>query len=89
MDARIDNLGPRSSLNNNEAQNAYDRRLRELGEVAFGRIEMKPFAIERFDTEFGLILRPPEEDDEGWAAEMQPGDFMAFFEPWDSGEYDT
>ena len=24
-----------------------------------------------------------------WAVEMMPGNYMAFFEPWDSGEYDT
>jgi hypothetical protein len=88
LNAKIDNLGPRSSLNDDEAQKTYDLRLSELGKVAFGRIEVKPFAIERFDTEFGLILLPPEHGG-GWAAEMQPGNFMAFFDPWDSGDYDT
>jgi len=24
-----------------------------------------------------------------WAVELQPGNYMAFFEPWDSGDYDT
>jgi hypothetical protein len=24
-----------------------------------------------------------------WAVEVQPGNYMAFFEPWDSGDYDT
>ena len=46
-------------------------------------------AIERFDTTFGLVARPPEDDDDVWAVELQPGRYMAFFEPWDSGEYDT
>lgn len=89
LEAQIDNFGPRSSLNDGEAQKVHDSRLGELGKVTFGRIEVKPFAIERFDTEFGLILRSPEEDGEGWGAEMQPGNFMAFFAPWDSGDYDT
>ncbi len=24
-----------------------------------------------------------------WAVELQPGNYMAFFEPWESGDYDT
>jgi len=40
-------------------------------------------------TKFGLVLREPEEEADPWAVEMQPGNYMAFFEPWDSGEYDT
>ena len=51
--------------------------------------EVQPFEVKRFDTAFGLIPRPPEEDDDEWAVEMQPGNYMAFFEPWDSGDYDT
>jgi hypothetical protein len=32
---------------------------------------------------------PPEDEDDEWAVEMQPGNYMAFYEPWDSGDYDT
>ena len=66
-----------------------DQRLRELGSLSFERIEIAPFAVDRFGTTFGLILREPEEDGDTWAVELQPGNFMAFFPPWDSGEYDT
>jgi hypothetical protein len=55
----------------------------------FDRIEVKPFAVERLGRRFGLIPREPEEDDDPWAVEMMPGNYMAFFEPWDSGDYDT
>jgi hypothetical protein len=48
-----------------------------------------PFAVERFGTTFGLVLRVPDEDGDRWAVEAQPGNYMAFFEPWDSGVYDT
>ena len=67
----------------------HDRWLRELGDVTYDRIEVAPFAVERFGTTFGLVLRDPEEEDDPWAIEMQPGNYMAFFEPWDSGDYDT
>jgi hypothetical protein len=67
----------------------FEQRLAELGTVEYGRIEVQPFELERFGTTFGLVPRPPEEDDDEWAVEVQPGNYMAFFEPWDSGDYDT
>jgi hypothetical protein len=36
-----------------------------------------------------LIVREPEDEDDVFAVELLPGNYMAFFEPWDSGEYDT
>ena len=64
-------------------------RLASLGDASFERVEVAPFGIERFGLEFGLVARAPEDEDDEWAVEMQPGNYMAFFEPWDSGEYDT
>lgn len=89
VEAKIDSFGPRSGLNEDARSSLYSERLASLGDVSFERVEVAPFAVERFDIEFGLIARPPEEDDDAWAVEMQPGNYMAFFEPWDSGEYDT
>jgi hypothetical protein len=89
LDAKIDDFGPRASVDENARRGRYEQRLAELGKVTFDRIEVKPFAIERFTRQFGLIPREPEEDDEPWAVEMMPGNYMAFFEPWDSGDYDT
>lgn len=89
LEARIDDLGTRAELDEAQARSIFKQRLAELGTVEYGCIEVQPFEIERFGTAFGLISRPPEEDDDEWAVEMQPGNYMAFFEPWDSGDYDT
>ncbi|HVX85799.1 MAG TPA: hypothetical protein VH253_13540 [Phycisphaerae bacterium] len=89
LEAKIDELGPRATMDREKARRLYDQRLKELGEVRFGRVEVAPFSVKRFGTEFGLIVREPEGEVDVWAVEMQPGNYMAFFEPWDSGEYDT
>jgi hypothetical protein len=88
-EARIDDLGPRSQLDHDRARRLLERRMSELGPLDLGRIVVQPFAIERFGTTFGLVPRAPEEEDDGWWVELQPGNYMAFHEPWDSGEYDT
>ena len=89
IDATIDDLGPRSSMDCERSGVLYEQRLKELGQVTFGRIEIKPFSLEHSGITFGLVLREPEDADDVWAVELQPGNFMAFFAPWDSGDYDT
>jgi hypothetical protein len=89
VDAQIDSFGPRGSFDINAQRTLYEKRLQELGKVSFERIEVAPFNLERFGTTFGLVLRQPEAEEDPWAVEAQPGNYMAFFEPWDSGEYDT
>jgi hypothetical protein len=89
LEARIDVFGPRATMSDDERRRLYQQRLHELGDVSFERIEVAPFAVERFGTTFGLVLRAPEDEDDPWAVEVQPGNYMAFFEPWDSGDYDT
>lgn len=89
LEAKIDELGPRAKLDEERANKLYDQRLEELGEVRFRRVEVAPFSVKRFGTEFGLIVREPEEAGDPWAVIMQPGNYMAFFAPWDSGQYDT
>lgn len=90
-DAIIDTLGPRGSYPREEKIARLHARLDELGEVSFERIEIKPFSVCHNDVEMGLIARTFEGADEQqlWAVELLPGNFMAFFEPWDSGYYDT
>ena len=87
--AEIENFGPRATLNNDARLAKHAEMLASLGDVSFERVEVSPFSVEKYGLEFGLIARPPEEEDDVWAVEMQPGNYMAFFEPWDSGEYDT
>ena len=87
--AEIDSFGPRRTMDEGARKNTCDARLKSLGKVSLERIEIAPFAVEKFDTTFGLVVRQPEEEGDPWAVEVQPGNYMAFFEPWDSGEYDT
>lgn len=89
LEAKIDSLGPRGDVDETKSESLIKERLRELGKVKFRRIEVAPFAVERFGTIFGLIACEPEEEDDEWSVELQPGNYMAFFPPWDSGEYDT
>lgn len=89
VEAKIDDFGPRATLDKEARRKLYEARLQELGPVEFGRIEVAPFTVERFGATFGLVLREPEESDDVWAVEVMPGNYMAFFEPWDSGIYDT
>jgi hypothetical protein len=89
LEAKVEDFGPRKTLDHERRIEVRDRWLKELGELSYARIEVAPFAIERFGTTFGLVPREPEEEDDPWAVEMLPGNYMAFFEPWDSGDYDT
>jgi hypothetical protein len=89
IEAKIDSFGPRSSVDDDARRERYLERLASLGDVVFERVEVAPFSVKQFGLEFGLIVREPEDDDDDWAVEMEPGNYMAFFEPWDSGEYDT
>ena len=50
---------------------------------------IKPFTVIHEGVEFGLIVREPEDAEDLLAVEFMPGNTMAFFEPFDSGEYDT
>jgi len=89
IEAQIDSFGPRKSVDEFALRALYEKRLHELGEVSFERIEVAPFSVEKFGSTFGLVLRHPEDEDDSWCVEVQPGNYMAFFEPWDSGDYDT
>lgn len=87
-EATIDNLGPRDELRMEDAHQLYRQRIAELGKVVLKNILIKPFSVERFGTTFGLIPRPPEEENGPWWVELHPGNYMAFTAPWD-GEYYT
>jgi hypothetical protein len=89
LEAKIDGLGSRADMKPDARRATYDARLRELGDVTFTRIEVEPFSVERFGTVFGLIPQAPEDEDDQWWVTLEPGDYMAFTAPWDSGEYDT
>ena len=88
-DAKIDDFGPRETVDEIKVRRMLNQRLKELGNIVFDRINVKPFVVERFGRKFGLIPSPPESEDDYWVVEMMPGNYMAFYEPWDSGDYDT
>lgn len=89
ISAQIESFGPRGSFDAQAKAQAYRRLLDGLGPVTFQRIEVAPFEVERFGRTFGLIGRDCEDPDDVLAVEAQPGNYMAFFAPWDSGVYDT
>jgi hypothetical protein len=85
----IDDLGPRLKMDAAARVARRDELLASLGEVKYCRIKVAPFKVERFGVEFGFIPQPPEEEGEDWSVIVEPGNYMAFWPPWTSGEYDT
>ncbi len=70
-------------MDKDSARTLLDRRMSELEGATFCDIRVAPFSTDHNGTEFGFI---PEEETGG--IELQPGNYMAFFDPWD-GYYDT
>lgn len=100
-DAQIYDLGTRKQLTGDQEsvppgnvqpstqQEAHlTALLKGLGEISFEDISVRPFQVERHGVSFGLIPDEPEEDEEPMYVCLEPGNYMAFCEPWD-GEYDT
>ena len=85
-DARIDDCGEDRALRDER----FDYRLKELGQVTYGTIEICPFAVTAHNIIFGLVPRAPipEEGILKWAVTAEPGNFLMFKPPWD-GMYDT
>jgi hypothetical protein len=91
LEAFIDEFGPRASMDGDARDAMVEKRLAQLGEASFERIEIAPFQVEKFGTIFGLIPNEMDEDDDedDLSISLMPGDYMAFSKPWDSGDYDT
>jgi hypothetical protein len=87
--ATIDDLGTRDQMDKQARIARRDALLASLGEFKYGRIKVAPFRMEKFGVEFGFIHRPPEEPGEDWCVTVEPGNYMCFWPPWTSGEYDT
>ncbi len=86
LESKIELLDP---LKLDDEVEISERLLAELNPVDFQRIEVEPFCVEKFGITFGLIPRTLEENEASLWVELQPGNYMAFHEPWDSGEYST
>lgn len=91
LEARIEDLGMRSSLDAARCAGLKGKWLAELGQLSYGRIEIAPFSVERYGRRFGLIACDLDdlEDENDLSFSMLPGDVMAFYAPFDSGDYDT
>lgn len=89
VDAQIEDLGVRSGVDIAAARARQTTLLAALGDVTHCTITVAPFQVERFGVTFGFIPQPPEEPDEDWCVTVEPGDYMCFWPPWTSGDYDT
>jgi hypothetical protein len=87
--ATIDDLGPRALMDKAAGVARRDALLASLGGVEHKRIKVAPFRIEMFGVEFGFIPQPPGEPGEEWSVVVEPGNYMCFWPPWTSGDYDT
>jgi hypothetical protein len=69
------------------AQELIDARLAELGDYTLEPIEVEPF-IEKVDgVNFGWKVG--RYDDGTYFINIEPGDFIAYYAPWDGLEYDS
>lgn len=89
LEAQIDDMGPYGTLDGEAWRRQAEQRFTELGLTVPRRIVMAPFTVERFGLRCGLIPRAPRDDGGKWWVEVQPGNNMAFTEPFHSGLYDT
>ena len=76
-------LGTAKEAKQMDETKILESMVKELGQVRFEDIAVKPFKTIIDDIEFGLI-----EDEEFEGIQLMPSSTIAFFEPWD-GEYDT
>jgi hypothetical protein len=61
-------------------------RLTELGEYILEPIEVEPFAEDGKGVTFGWMVN---QFDGEYSINIEPGEFIAYYEPWDGLAYDT
>jgi hypothetical protein len=84
MGAKIDDLGPRESIDPEQADSLYELFLNRLNSPTFCDIEIQPFQIEKHGVTFGLIPN----DEKNISFKFQPGNYMTFLPPW-NGQYEN
>lgn len=89
VSATIDDLGPRVTMDKEARETRRDALLASLGRAEYRWIKVAPFRLEVFGVEFGFIPRQPQERGEQWSVTVEPGNYMCFWAPWSSGDYDT
>jgi hypothetical protein len=68
------------------AEDLVEARLAELGDYALEPIVVEPFTRKVDGVVFGWRVV---EDAGSFYVNIEPGDFIAYYEPWDGLEYDT
>ncbi|MET9318055.1 hypothetical protein ABZX12_40060 [Kribbella sp. NPDC003505] len=61
-------------------------RLAELGKYVLEPIDVEPFSVERNGVTFGWV---GDEFEGTYSIHIEPGDFIAYYAPWDGLGYDT
>ncbi|WDE96870.1 hypothetical protein PQO03_02705 [Lentisphaera profundi] len=75
--AKIDDLGPRESLDTEQADSLYELFLNRLNTPSFCDIEIEAFQIEKHGITFGLF----QSQDTDKKLVLQPGNYMSFPTP--------
>ncbi len=91
IDHRILDRGFRSegSVKKPNASDIVSAELSQLGEYNFTDIWVKPFSVEKYDLEFGLVAREVGDGPNEVVFDAAPGLTLMFYPPWKDGRYDT
>jgi len=68
-------------------EDVTNRMLLNLGDFTLEPIEVAPFSIDVDGVTFGFV--PEEIDEDEVSIQIAPGNFIAYYEPWDGEDYDT
>ena len=66
---------------------AMNLAILKLGDYVLEAIEVEPFAVDIGEVTFGFV--PVDIGEDEVSVNVQPGDFIAYYEPWDGEDYDT
>lgn len=64
-----------------------EKRLAELGDYRLEPVDVAPFTTEHDGETFGWQVG--QYDDGTYFVNVEPGNFIAYYEPWDGVDYDT
>jgi hypothetical protein len=87
VEHRIDEVGMRGAYETDHGKKIWAAHADAVGQIEPEPFWVRPFEVELAGRSFGLI--PELMDDGEWHVIFEPGNTMAFYAPWDSGEYDT
>ncbi|GAB2673599.1 hypothetical protein [Kribbella swartbergensis] len=90
-EVRVDKVARRAGLPPGQAGSAgaeelVAARLAELGEYVLEPIEVEPFTEKVDGVTFGWVVYRSGGE---YSINIEPGDFIAYYEPWDGLGYDT